>query len=78
MSQTQQNGTCKYCDDGDGDCIYPYYGNAPHSHDEKGRVVTLPKDQWGDNFREDPDCEGCGVFMRCPECGSGEQTKNNL
>lgn len=67
---------CEHCDDGDGICVFPYYGVAPHTHDFAGNWIgstrVLPKGEWGDNFREDPDCEGCGVYMRCPHCGRGE------
>ena len=68
---------CEHCDDGDGLCVFPMYGPAPHTHDTSsgwiGSTRTLPKDQWGNNFREDPDCEGHGVYMRCEKCGRGEQ-----
>jgi hypothetical protein len=37
-----------------------------------GSTRTLPRDQWGANFREDPDSTGEGVYMRCPYCGRGE------
>ena len=78
---------CDYCDDGDGQCVFPYYGVAPHTLDITARespadkfglfgsTRPLPRDQWGDNFREDPDCPGQGVYMRCPQCGEGEQPK---
>lgn len=68
---------CDMCDDGDGICTFPYYGPAPHSHDTSsgwiGSTRVLPRERWGDNFREDPDCEGHGVYMRCPHCGRGER-----
>ena len=68
---------CEHCDDGDGHCVFPYYGVAPHTHDTSqgwiGSTRLLPSDQWGDNFREDPDCEGHGVYLRCEKCGRGEQ-----
>lgn len=38
-----------------------------------GSTRLLPKDRWGDNFREDPECPGQGVYMRCPHCGRGER-----
>lgn len=68
---------CEHCDDGDGLCVFPMYGPAPHTHDTSsgwiGSTRTLPKEQWGNNFREDPDCKGHGVYMRCESCGRGEQ-----
>lgn len=68
---------CEQCDNGDGGCVFPYYGVAPHTHDLSsgsfiGSTRILPREQWGDNFREDLDCPGCGVYMRCSNCGDGE------
>ena len=80
---------CQHCDDGDGNCVFPYYGVAPHIHADTGReshldplaligsTRTLPRDQWGPNFREDPDSPGEGVYMRCPACGRGEPEAPN-
>ena len=68
---------CWHCDDGDGNCVFPYYGVAPHVHNPMGEWLgstqLLPRHEWGDNFREDPESEGSGVYMRCPHCGRGEQ-----
>lgn len=68
---------CDYCDDGDGHSIFPYYGTAPHIHAGGdgwiGSTQLLPRAMWGSNFREDPECEGHGVYMRCQKCGRGEQ-----
>ena len=55
-----------------------WYGVAPHKHDLSktgsiiGSTVVEPKERWPENFREDPECEGCGVWT-CRACGgSGE------
>lgn len=67
---------CDHCDDGDGHSVFPYYGVAPHTHAEGpmiGSTRLLPREQWGDNFREDPDSPGYGVYMRCQHCGRGEK-----
>lgn len=70
---------CDMCDDGDGHCVFPYYGVAPHTHEQShpadwlGSTRLLPKDKWGDNFREDPESPGQGVYMRCPHCGRGDR-----
>lgn len=70
---------CPECDDGDGNCVYPYYGVAPHIHEQShpadwlGSTRLLPKDKWGDNFREDQESPGQGVYMRCKHCGRGEK-----
>lgn len=47
---------CNHCNDGDGYCVYPYYGQA------------MP----GPNFRPDPDAPGLGTFTHCSQCGAGE------
>lgn len=58
---------CPECDDGDGNCVFPHYGVAPHTHalptpahptDWRGSTQLLPRDQWGGNFREDEDSPG--------------------
>lgn len=60
---------CMDCKEG----YYPIYGLAPHSHDIRrtrsiiGSNVTDPKENWPDNFSEDPDALGCGVYV-CPKC----------
>ena len=84
VSSTEFGKPCVLCDDGDGQCVFPYYGVAPHVHDTTGRETAndpwailgstrmLPKEQWGDNFREDQESPGQGVYMRCPTCGCGE------
>jgi len=73
---------CDMCDDGDGHCVFPYYGVAPHTHalptpthptDWLGSTQLLPRDHWGNNFREDPESPGQGVYMRCAHCGRGEK-----
>ena len=75
--------TCEFCDDGEGHCVYPYYGVAPHTHEFPkewmsdpmaviGSTRVLPREQWPNNFREDADCAGCGVYLRCNKCGDGE------
>lgn len=71
---------CEFCNDGDGHCIYPYYGVAPHIHKEGpmiGSTVVKPKSAWPSNFREDPDVAGLGTFTHCLECGRGEQQEDN-
>ncbi len=67
--------TCKYCDDGDGFCAFPYYGVAPHEWSEPGvsRKRILPKEQWPENFEQDKDTPGCGTYTHCPECGDGDK-----
>jgi hypothetical protein len=32
---------CEQCDDGDGHCVFPYYGVAPHVHDTTGQGVYM-------------------------------------
>lgn len=68
---------CYHCNDGDGNCVYPIYGTAPHTRDLSngwfGSTRLLPREQWGDNFRDDKEAPGQGVYLRCQECGRGEQ-----
>ncbi|WP_151817411.1 hypothetical protein [Acinetobacter ursingii] len=58
--------TCNFCDDGDGGCVFPYYGLAPHVHTKPidGTVFTgeIPE-----NFSSDGD--GLGVYTHCLNCG---------
>lgn len=67
---------CDMCDDGEGHCVFPYYGVAPHHHDPMGEWLgstrLLPRHEWGDNFREDPDSPGQGTYLRCQHCRRGE------
>ena len=67
---------CEVCDDGTGDCAYPMYGLAPHKHNLQktggtiiGSTEIEPKESWPDNFIEDPESPGCGIYAECPGCG---------
>lgn len=72
--------TCDFCDDGDGGCVYPYYGLAPHSHKlHRGRIVTITSTRdFPDNFvvdQEHPaDGPTCGVYTHCLNCGDGKKS----
>jgi hypothetical protein len=65
---------CKECCDG---YFYPTYGLAPHGGiTVYPKVIiygapALPKEQWPNNFTEDPESEGLGVYS-CPKCGYGK------
>lgn len=72
---------CERCNDGDGICVFPYYGVAPHKHEgvEPGKPRSwlgsthiLPRTEWPDNFREGADGPGLGTYTHCPYCGEGE------
>jgi hypothetical protein len=70
--------TCQHCDDGDGLSCFPMYGVGPHRHEMLtktspiiGSTRLLPESEWPDNYREDPDCPGCGTYW-CPHCGEGK------
>lgn len=77
---TDHPQSCGSCDDGDGGCIYPYYGLAPHTHagvtgDPKsffGSTRMLPKAEYPENFSEDPEQPGMGTFTHCLHCGAGQ------
>jgi hypothetical protein len=68
---------CKNCTDPDGNPCFPSYGVAPHECFYKipgaviGQSALLPRDQWPDNFEEDPDCPGQGTYW-CADCGHGK------
>ena len=66
---------CDMCDGGSGTSVYPYYGVAPHTHDTTNGIIgstrVLPTTSWPDNFVEDAECPGQGVYIRCPNCGVG-------
>lgn len=71
---------CKYCDDGEGGSVFPYYGLAPHKHDmSKGTFIGStriePKSEWPENFEPDPETEGgSGTYVYCPICKEGIQS----
>lgn len=71
--------SCEFCSDPDGECCFPYYGVAPHTHDLSrtgsviGSTAILPESEWPDNFEPDKDGSGCGVYTHCPKCGAGER-----
>ena len=66
---------CEHCDDGEGNCVFPYYGVAPHRHNESGSIIgsTVISNEavWPDNFTEDTECPGLGTYTHCIECGRG-------
>lgn len=69
--------SCEHCKDPDGQPCYPSYGVAPHECFYKipgakiGESRLLPRDQWPDNFTEDSESPGCGVYW-CAHCGEGK------
>lgn len=74
MTDERHGDGCGYCLDPDGVCIFPYYGLAPHAHAPGPMIGSTridPREAWPDTFREDDDAPGCGVYTRCPKCGSG-------
>jgi hypothetical protein len=70
---------CPQCDDGDGHCVFPYYGMGPHKHhltkaDRNawiGSTIELPQSEWPDNYCEDAEVPGLGTYTHCPHCGCG-------
>lgn len=60
---------CDQCHDGDGGCVFPYYGLAPHIHTKPiGGTEFLPE-PYPENFS--PDGDGTGVWTHCLDCGAG-------
>lgn len=65
---------CHYCTDPDGLPCFPMYGQGPHRHAQgpvSGPAVQQAAAEWPDNYQEDPDCPGMGVWW-CPDCGDGK------
>jgi len=68
---------CKSCTDPNGEACYPAYGVGPHKCYWKipgavlGQSQPLPKDEWPENYQEDSECPGMGIWW-CPECGEGK------
>jgi hypothetical protein len=69
--------SCEFCTDPDGLPCFPSYGVAPHTCFYKipgatiGQSIVLPREEWPDNFKEDPDEPGHGTYW-CPHCGDGK------
>ncbi len=88
MIEIKSDKHCVNCNDGDGVSVYPYYGVAPHEcyfrkkggfDDNKvGESTLTPKEEWPDNFQEDPDVAGLGVYTHCLDCGAGMNCKNTI
>lgn len=75
--------SCPACDDGEGGCIYPYYGCAPHTCFYKlgrppGGSEEAPESEWPENFVLDPEAgprtrtgyPRAGTWTHCLECGA--------
>ncbi len=69
---------CDDCFEG----MYPYYGLAPHKHvgvdpgDPRmfiGSTVIDPE-PYPDNFSEDQEAKGCGVYTHCLKCGRDHES----
>ena len=73
---------CDLCDDGDGFCVFPIYGVAPHDcfymlGTAPGTSREKPESEWPENFVLDPDSgpwtgyPRAGVYTHYPSCGAG-------
>lgn len=75
------NKYCDNCNDGENRSVYPYYGVVPHEcyfrkkggfkENKIGDSTLKPKEEWPENFKEDPEVLGLGVYTHCLNCGSG-------
>lgn len=61
----------------DYDChdYFPQYGVAPHTHNMSngtliGSTQVIPNGEWPNNFIEDPQEPGLGIWY-CPKCMEG-------
>ena len=60
---------CSACSDGDGGCIYPHYGRAPHGQKDPELYEALHGTKLPPNFTPDPDGDSCGTYDYCLSCG---------
>ncbi|MNZ92317.1 hypothetical protein D3C78_1113380 [compost metagenome] len=58
---------CAHCNDGDGECVFPYFGLAPHSH-----LLDQPKPEYPINYCDTDG--GQGVYTHCLVCGADKHT----
>lgn len=63
---------CDHCHDGNGECVFPYMGLAPHKHTINRWTGTEfdKREDYPANFSETE--EGMGIYTHCLECGSDE------
>jgi hypothetical protein len=63
--------SCEFCTDPDGFACFPVYGVGPHKCFWKipqaviGESIPLPREEWPENYAEDPDHPGMGTYW-CP------------
>lgn len=73
---------CEHCRSDDGELLYPHYGVGPHRCFYKipgaivGQSEPLQPGQWPENYREDPDVPGMGIWW-CGACGEGKPTSES-
>lgn len=85
VREIEMSNCCDYCDDGDGSCVYPYYGVAPHlCYYTLGKPIgeseQVERSMWPANFEWDPESgepdaregksPGAGVYTHCLKCGA--------
>ena len=63
----QKIKTCDHCDDGNGECVFPYYGLGPHIHTKPIGGTEFLDAPLPENFS--PDGDGLGVYTHCLNCG---------
>ena len=60
---------CEHCHDGNGGCVFPYMGLAPHIHHTGfSDTEILSKSEYPENFSETED--GMGMYTHCLVCGA--------
>ena len=65
---TEKIKHCDECHNGDGGCVYPYYGLAPHIHTQPIGGTVFTNDPYPENFS--PDENGLGIYTHCLNCGA--------
>ena len=80
--------TCEACDDGGGNCAFPYYGVAPHrcgfrmGKPALGFSEELPQSEWPKNYQHEGEPNpggypGGGIYTHCLACGApGKDGRN--
>lgn len=70
---------CESCSMGDEGCVFPLYGLAPHDHNTAktggtfiGSTELHGRESWPENFSEDPEADGCGVYEYCIKCKAAD------
>lgn len=72
---TNKLGYCRFCNDGNNQCKYPYYGEPSIIYGTGDNKRFVPEN----NYEPDPAENGLkGTFANCNECGNGKMPELGL